>query len=265
MNPFFFGNQDNPLFGVYHPPKSQQILNMGILLCYPQARECEITRWAMRRLADMIAKAGAHVLRFDYSGTGDSSGDYESANLVQWKSDIRIAMEELKDRAWVKKISLVGLRLGASLATLVAEETEIENLILWDPVINGREYIKELKKVHRIMSFLSMSTMNLKEFSGNRSEELLGFPFSPELEASIAEIDLINSIKFKAKRTSLVVSREDSKYFKLRDHLFQAGISFDYCFAPDNGDWGNAEGNLNIFFAKNILQKITEIVAGIDS
>ncbi len=269
MNPFYFGNPEKPLFGVYHPPKIQQNLNgnKGVLLCYPQAREYEMTHWAMRRLADMLSKAGVHVLRFDYSGTGDSAGNYSSGSLTQWKADIRIAMNELKDTAWVKKVSLVGLRLGATLAALVAEETEVENLVLWDPVVNGKDYMKELRNIQKD---LSLSPYYLPKFAsnglnGNGPGQLLGYPSSHELDSSIEEIDLIKTFQFKAKKSFLVISGETIGYCRLRDHLAQKDIPFECRLAPDTGNWDVAVESLGIVFAENILKAITETVTGIKS
>ena len=91
------------------------------MLCYPWGQEYLRAHRSMRLLADMIAARGCDVLRFDYSGTGDSGGDATTASFVEWESDIETAIDELKDMAGVSRVSLVGLRLGATLAARVAE------------------------------------------------------------------------------------------------------------------------------------------------
>ncbi len=266
MNPFYFGDSENPLFGIYHPPtNANKKLNEGVLLCYPQAREYEITHWAMRQLASLMAKAGAHVLRFDYSGTGDSAGDYESVSIDKWKSDIQIAIDELKDTAWVKKVSLVGLRMGATLAALTAEEIEVKNLILWDPVVTGKDYINELSHVQNVLSSRLGISNASNGTNGHRPDGFLGYPSPPGLESSIKEIDLAKNFQTKAEKTFLVVSQEIPEYLRLRDHLTEQGNPFEYRLAPDNGNWGNTKENWEIFFAQNILQAITESVTGIES
>ena len=54
----------------------------------------------MRRLANMLAAVGCHVLRFDYFGTGDSMGTAHEVTRRGWEQDIETAIEELQD-TWV--------------------------------------------------------------------------------------------------------------------------------------------------------------------
>src|SRR5918992_3821916 len=114
MNPFFFGSSQQPLYGVYHPPKARVPRRIGVVLCYPLWQEYMRAHRAFRQLAILLAKAGFPVLRFDYFGTGDSGGDSESGDVAQWTADVCTAIDELKDTAGVRSVSLVGLRVGAA-------------------------------------------------------------------------------------------------------------------------------------------------------
>ena len=67
MNPFYFGSSKEPLFGAYHPPMGMAAEEPAVLLCPPLGQEYQRTHWAMRRLADQLARTGVHVLRFDYT------------------------------------------------------------------------------------------------------------------------------------------------------------------------------------------------------
>ena len=71
-------------------------------------------------LLEQLAAQGWHVLRFDYFGTGDSAGEFDEADLTGWEADIEQALDELLDMAGARKVALVGLRLGATLAARVA-------------------------------------------------------------------------------------------------------------------------------------------------
>ena len=75
IEPFYFGTSSKPLFGCYHVPQSALRRDCGVLFCAPMGSEYVRFHRAYRQLADRLAKAGFPVLRFDFYGCGDSSGD----------------------------------------------------------------------------------------------------------------------------------------------------------------------------------------------
>src|SRR6185503_18450344 len=120
MQPFYFGTSEQQLFGVYHAAESGSSKRAGVVLCQPVGHEYLRAHRAFRNLAMALAGQGFHVLRFDYFATGDSAGDGEQLSVRQCLSDLATAIDELKDIAGVTKVSLVGLRLGATFAALAA-------------------------------------------------------------------------------------------------------------------------------------------------
>ena len=64
------------------------------------------THWAMRRLADQLARTGAHVLRFDYFATGDSAGATGDGNVKRLHDDIR-ANETAWSSRWLSITRIV--------------------------------------------------------------------------------------------------------------------------------------------------------------
>lgn len=146
MTPFHFGAPSRRLFGIYTPAAPRATRKRAIVLCNPLGQEYLFAHRSLRQLGGMLSAAGIHVLRFDYYGTGDSAGDPSgSTTLKGWESDIEAAMEELMDVAGVPRVSLLGLRLGASLAAAVAvkRRKQLDSFVLWDPVVSGYEYLAE--------------------------------------------------------------------------------------------------------------------------
>jgi alpha/beta superfamily hydrolase len=90
----------------------------------------------MRNLSSRLSKAGFHVLRFDYYGTGDSSGSNDEGSPQRWCENIEAAMVELQEMTGAARMSLIGLRFGANLAARVATRplTAIDCLALWEPL-----------------------------------------------------------------------------------------------------------------------------------
>jgi len=139
--PIYFGGKPNQLFGVLHQPE-QEFNGKAFVFCHPFAEE---KLWAHRvfvNFARELARLGYAVLRFDYSGYGDSDGDFTSCTLTSHSKDIERATEFLcREVSGIEKTGMLGLRLGASLAWLSAGRCGITGpLILWDPVLNGENY-----------------------------------------------------------------------------------------------------------------------------
>jgi len=146
MNPMFIGTAERRLFGLYEPAVAPRGKPRAAVLCYPWGMEYIYAHRSMRQLASRLSAAGFHTLRFDYFGTGDSSGEADQADLAGSIADVEAAMEALKDIAGAPKVVLIGLRLGANIALDVAarHKSEIEALVLWDPIVSGNEYAQTL-------------------------------------------------------------------------------------------------------------------------
>lgn len=142
MSAYFFGPHDRRLFGFHHPPVGDQ--RGAVLICPPWGPEYQFSHRAIRVLARRISECGFHVLRFDYSGTGDSWGDTTEGALDVWDRDVAGATEELFRVSGEESITLVGMRIGAVLAMRAAARVEADRLVLWDPVIDGAAWIREI-------------------------------------------------------------------------------------------------------------------------
>lgn len=147
---FFFGSDNHQLFGSYYHPTSvdKEVLTV---FCPPLFNEFSRTYRAMHKLAVLAAQAGYHVMRFDYSGTGDSFGDLEHVTVKDWLEDIRLAIREGQEISGCRKIQILGVRGGALLACASLEQAhDVVRMLLWDPVFNGADYIVSLQNYHRL-------------------------------------------------------------------------------------------------------------------
>ena len=126
MTPFYFGMRQRRLFGIYEPARTSSA--HAAVLCNPWGNEYIHAYRSLRQLALLLTIAGFHILRFDYYGTGNSAGDMIDADVQGWKADIETAMDELRHITDLQQVTLVGLRLGATLAAAVAADPSVEPL-----------------------------------------------------------------------------------------------------------------------------------------
>jgi pimeloyl-ACP methyl ester carboxylesterase len=194
-------------------------------------------------------------LRFDYFGTGDSSGEGLEGNIPQWKRDVGTAARELIDMSGVRGISLVGARLGAALAAQAAmDDIHLRDVVLWDPVINGRAYLEELKALQR---HLFPSKADELEKNG----ELLGYPISAAMVAGIEEVDLLVHPPRGGERVSLVVSEERKEYLHFVEGFRSWGRMLEYRLVPDSTEWGKAEDLIQASLLNNVIREIEAVLA----
>lgn len=210
----FFGPAKAALFGALHYPDSRRG-NTGVVLCYPMGQEYMRIHRTYVELARSLAASGRLVLRFDYFGCGDSAGERICGNLERWKDDIRQAIEELRRRTGAQEVYLVGARIGANLVLEVGSEEDLGGMVLWEPIVNGADYIAALRRAHRD---LLASNAELDGYAEREQPdcflELVGYPISRQLHDEMASIDLLAGSAFNPKYDSLVLANSDKPALK---------------------------------------------------
>ena len=199
--PFFYnGNNNYRLFGVLHFPycNEKQKQKYGVVLCAPFAEE---KLWSHRVFVDFarkLAKEGYTVLRFDYMGHGDSEGEFENSTVATRLSDIKSSLAVIRKKSNVRKIGLLGLRLGAALAAISSESiSDIEFLILWEPVIKVEAYLQQCLRSNLAtqMAIHKKILRNRKELTGDLNNgkpvNIDGYMFSGDFYQQAAGIDLV--------------------------------------------------------------------------
>lgn len=206
MNAFYFGTAARRLFGLYTPGSARS--QRAVLLCHPWGPEYLRAHRSVRHLSTLLTRAGIHVLRFDYFGTGDSAGDMSEGDLEGWQRDIETAIEELKDTTGAVRVGLVGLRLGATLAARVAAERDgdVEKVVLWDPVVKGDAYLEELRAldVAAVAGNIDMPPRTDGE------DRILGFDLPDRLASDLASVDLLPVLPAMSAPTLIVFSQPSS-------------------------------------------------------
>lgn len=256
MNPIYFGTSEMQLFGTYYLPQANLTRSTGVVLCYPMGQEYMWMHRAYRQLATLFTRAGFHVLRFDYYGCGDSGGNSDQGNIDQWLDDISTAIEEMKDSSGVTKVTLVGFRLGATLSVMVSEErNDVDSLALWDPVVNGNDYILELVKMHEDWMENNLPDKN-ESYQNNGNLEIMGFPITGRLRGGLEKINLLKIKKQIANQIYLVESGKMKTDGQLSDLLKSLTKTFDFRHIPGSKKWVESAGLDPLAVPIEILQSI---------
>ncbi|MGF6771231.1 pimeloyl-ACP methyl ester carboxylesterase [Paraburkholderia sp. GAS199] len=222
MTPVVFGD----CFGWLHAAAGDRGAVRGVVLCSPFGYDALCTHRGWRNLAGRIAAAGMPVLRFDYPGTGDSAASEEDPRRVEaWLESIVAATRYLRERTGVTSVSLVGLRLGATLAALAAQRLgDVESLVLLAPAISGRNYLRELR-AHRQSWMSTPAGMNADPIADpDNYVEAFGFGLHGGDVARVGEIDLCRDTDAPAQRVLLLDSGDRHRVSALTERYASHGV-----------------------------------------
>jgi pimeloyl-ACP methyl ester carboxylesterase len=97
-------------------------------------------------LADALTRAGVAVLRYDDRGFGDSTGDFDTANLADFAADAAAAITYLQSRGDIAgdRIGLLGHSEGGMVAAMLAAgDPHLDFVVaLAPPGVSGRDVLR---------------------------------------------------------------------------------------------------------------------------
>jgi len=180
--PTWFGPEERPLFGWIHIPEHPK--GPGVVLCPSLGLEGEASQFAYRVLARGLADAGCTVLRFDYHGTGDSTGSLTDPDrLDEWLADVGEGLSYLR-ASGATTVHLVGVRLGAAIAARAASVAgSVDSLTLWYPWTKGSQFVRYQRALRR------MYAVSDDPDQGDGSTEIPGFVLDGSLTADLKTLD----------------------------------------------------------------------------
>jgi uncharacterized protein len=265
VTPFFFGPSKRRLFGAYDPARAVNGANRGgAVICYPWGAEYLHAHRSIRQLAAKLSQNGFETLRFDYFGTGDSAGDMTDADFGGWKRDIETAIEELEELAGLKRVALVGLRLGANLAASVAARRrgQVEQLILWDPIVSGRTYLQQFGLVQRCEGEGALVPCPAaRPDTAGGGHEICGFPLTPGMAHEFENLNLVNNLVDMPANSLIILSARLPWYASLQSAVDQApGRRLELEFLEDISAWVERPDNIGTVPVKVISRIVDWII-----
>jgi pimeloyl-ACP methyl ester carboxylesterase len=140
-------------FGWFHQAAESAASETVVLLCAGLGRDASTAHRPFRMLADRLASVGYPTLRFDYPGTGDSCEIDGQDYWAAWQRSVQRAADWLRGNTGARRIVMIGLRAGATFATLAAStRDDVVGLVLLEPVLRGKSYVNQLQIEARLRS-----------------------------------------------------------------------------------------------------------------
>lgn len=189
----YFNSGMHRLFGWLHGSIAGPTTDVGVVLCQPFGYESICAHRGMRSFAEAISAAGMPALRFDYSGTGDSSDVDDKADQLQiWTQDVLAAAQELRVRTGVRQVCLLGFRLGALLATLAAsqKDSNVSAIVAVAPIVVGRKYLRELRTMRLAAAMALGESEPGSEKDAHQGMEVSGFNLSMRTIEALRQVDV---------------------------------------------------------------------------
>jgi hypothetical protein len=135
-------------------------------------------------LADALSKEGIAVMRFDYRGCGDSSGEDADFLPSQALADTSVALETLAAATQHRPV-LMGVRAGGLIAEAVAGSSG-HPFAFWQPVQTGIEYLKELRHMDRTQRNSRTRFPYLKTERPDDAGSLMGHRLHPDFDTELS-------------------------------------------------------------------------------
>jgi amino acid adenylation domain-containing protein len=239
------------LFGVHYPPCGTS-LRHAVLICPPEGYEYVRAHRNLQQLALILSRTGADVLRFDFTGHGNSGGKVAETGPDHWRGDILDSLRMLRELSQPSRVTVVGLRLGATLAA-TTRLPDVDHLILIDPVRSGEDYLRMLGELDR------RELSGLDRYDRVRQsviDQRQGCRSSDAKRAEIGRLGFPTEDIAGAKRTLVLTSHR----FEDDEGTLRLPATWEKRSCPDEIGWHDHSFTHAAFASANLFRNVIERV-----
>lgn len=227
----FINTRGRQLYSVLQPARQSQDRQHGILLVPPLGNEQRRIQRPMRSVMQHLSRRGYTLLRFDWHGTANSSGEsLDMSSIEPWLENIEDAAAELAKHC--DQYDLVALRTGALLASQshLADNTP-RSRIYWEPVFSGVQWLNDLQTLQRGILADTYRFLRARKANRDQPHEFAGLELSKSLYAELAALRLLPLQPDKPDQKTAMILPADSK----APELLPDFVTVTY--TSDNNSW----------------------------
>lgn len=191
FDPLWLDPQGRCLYAALHRVEPARAA-VGVVLVPPLLHEQPTSRRFLTEVAAGLAAQGLPSLRFDFLGTGDSSGSGDELDFSSMSIDMDLAVNTLAAQTGAERVVLLAWR-GAALAVgkWLQEGGRADLVVLWEPITDGFAWLDELQRMDASQRAERPRTpRGVSGISDPSDGQLMGFPVSPRLRADLVQARL---------------------------------------------------------------------------
>jgi hypothetical protein len=210
----YFGDLGCQLYGTFYSATAKPKASVLIASPYGEERKC-----ATRLLVDLARELAVNeldVLRFDYAGTGESTGDLAKMSLGDWRGNVSAAFLRLRKLSTGRPLMGVGARLGGNLL-LGGPFERVKRLVLLEPLAGGNAFVEEMVRRKQIKEMMgggaaaSESDSHEAQWQRGEAVDFDGFPMSAEFGGSLAALSLATDLECNAELAIMIANITGAK------------------------------------------------------
>jgi uncharacterized protein len=229
---YFYNQHGEKLAGSLHLPKQHDGCGVVFGHCFTCTRHTRIIREA----CDALAAENFLALRFDFSGNGQSEGEFSKSTYSKQIAEMQEAVGVILEKG-VRRLGLAGHSMGAVIAVLTAPRIEAVKAVctlagrltgLNAAYFFSREQIKELEDTGKV-SFTSRGRslqLSTGFFADAKQYDLPGTVKSLKTPLMVIHGDADEIIPVKAAYLAKTLNPERTELSVISgaDHMFSNGI-----------------------------------------
>jgi pimeloyl-ACP methyl ester carboxylesterase len=256
IEPFYFDSSNQSLFAVHYRPVEFSVSakrNQCVVIASSIGHEYTRGHRNLQQIAKELAQRGIDVLRFDYAGVGNSSGDAIDLSFESMIDNLHDAIAQACRRTGLSSVSVLGVRWGATVASSIEDTRQrIDQQVFWDPLISGAEFIAMVELFHR------RELVGLTRFNRARRtkiDQVYGERYTDAKRQSLmnAQLNLGRSTPTTWVRSTGEAADE---------RLVREGRVID---VSDPIHWSNSRFTESAFSAPNVQARIIQVLEGDES